>query len=159
MNSEIKMKEQLVKHLQGGEAFCPLANMIDEISFEDIGKRSAALPYSFYELFYHIYYTQKDILDYCLAKDYKRGNWPDDYWPESQAPDSEEGWEDLKADYFENRNDLEDFVMHPETNLMAPVKNSEEHSALRELLLVIEHTSYHTGQLLILLRLLGLYKS
>ena len=153
------MKEQLVKHLQGGEAYLSLANFLDEIPYDKVGKRPGSLPYSFYEVFYHIAYAQKDIIDYCIAEGYKSPNWPDDYWPDIQFPETEEDWEELKADYFECRKDFEDFIMDPENRLMQPVKNGEEHSLLRELMLVIEHTSYHTGQLLVILRLLGLHKS
>ncbi|MDT0649099.1 DinB family protein [Autumnicola edwardsiae] len=156
---EKQMKEQLIKHLQGGEAYLSLANFLDEIPYDKIGKRPGTLPYSFYEVFYHIAYAQKDIIEYCTAEEYKSANWPDDYWPETQFPESEEDWEELKADYFECRKDFEDFIMNPENQLMQPVKNGENQTLLRELMLVIEHTSYHTGQLLVILRLLGLHKS
>ncbi|WP_373056804.1 DinB family protein [Zunongwangia sp. H14] len=159
MASEKEVKKQLIKHLQGGEAYLSLGKFLDEIPFEEIGKRPQSLPYSFYELFYHIHYAQKDIIEYCTAEEYKSGNWPDDYWPENPAPESEEDWEDLKADYFECRKDFEDFILNPKNKLMEPVKNGENHSLLREIMLVIEHTSYHTGQLLVILRLLGLHKS
>ncbi|MDT0687067.1 DinB family protein [Autumnicola psychrophila] len=156
---EKQMKEQLIKHLQGGEAYLSLAKFLDEIPYDKIGKRPEMLPYSFYEVFYHIAYAQKDIIEYCTAEGYKSANWPDDYWPDIQFPESEEDWEELKADYFECRKDFEDFILDPENRLMQPVKNGEDHTLLRELMLVIEHTSYHTGQLLIILRLLGLHKS
>ncbi|MDT0675964.1 DinB family protein [Autumnicola musiva] len=159
MNSEKEIKKQLIKQLQGGEAYLSIAKFVDEIPFEEIGKRPQSLPYSFYELFYHIHYAQKDIIEYCSAEEYQNANWPDDYWPKKVSPENEEEWEDLKADYFECRKDFEDFILDPKNKLMEPVENSENHTLLRELMLVIEHTSYHTGQLIVILRLLGLHKS
>ncbi len=151
-------KEQLVKHLKGGEAFASLESFIDKIPFEKLGERPYNLPYSFYELFYHIVFAQKDILEYSISGDYKTSNWPEDYWPNKSAPQNREAWEKLKKDYFDDRDILENFLMDPKNDLNISVRNSENHTLLRETLLVIEHTAYHTGQMLIILRLLGLYK-
>lgn len=151
-------KEQLVKHLKGGEAFTSLESFIDKIPFEKLGERPYNLPYSFYELFYHIVFAQKDILEYSISGDYKTSNWPEDYWPDESAPQNRETWEKLKKDYFDDRDIFENFLMDPKNDLNISVRNSENHTLLRETLLVVEHTAYHTGQMLIILRLLGLYK-
>lgn len=150
-------KQQLIKQLKGGEAFTSLEDFVDKIPFEKLGERPHNLPYSFYELFYHIVAAQKDILDYSISKDYKAANWPDDYWPDSRSPKTEKDWTNLKNDYFEDRRVFAEFILDSENQLNTPVRNSENHTLLREILLVIEHTAYHTGQMLILLRLLGLY--
>ena len=47
------LKEQLLKHLKGGEAFMPVSELLEKISFKKSGKRPVGLPYSFYEIFYH----------------------------------------------------------------------------------------------------------
>jgi len=47
--------------------------------------------------------------------------------------------------------------MDPNNNLSKPVNSETKNILLREVLLVIEHNAYHTGQLLIVLRSLGLY--
>ncbi|SKB61906.1 DinB superfamily protein [Salegentibacter holothuriorum] len=151
-------KEQLLKHLKGGEAFASLESFINEIPFEKLGERPHQLPYSFYELFYHVVFAQKDIIEYAISGDYKAANWPDDYWPKESAPNTSEDWEKLKKDYVDDRNVLENFLLDPKNDLNIPVRNSEHHTLLREVLLVIEHTAYHTGQMLIVVRLLGLYK-
>ncbi|PKD19351.1 hypothetical protein APR41_16420 [Salegentibacter salinarum] len=151
-------KEKLIKHLEGGEAFMALEDFIDKIPFEKLGEKPHNLPYSFYELFFHIVFAQKDILEYSNSKNYKTSKWPDDYWPKESAPITEEAWDELKKEYFEDRERFKKFILDADTELNLPVKNSENHSLLREIMLVIEHTAYHTGQMLILLRLLGLYK-
>lgn len=150
--------QQLVKHLKGGEAFLPLEDFINKIPFEKLGERPHNLPYSFYELFYHIVFAQKDILEFSISGDYKTSKWPDDYWPNERAPKTEETWEKLKKNYFEDRDIFENFILDAENGLSLPVRNSENHTLLREILLVIEHTAYHSGQMLVVLRLLGLYK-
>lgn len=159
MQTSAGMKKQLINHLKGGNAFMPVDEMLPKIKFRDIGKRPAGLPYSFYELFYHIRFTQLDILQYCRDKDYREHSWPADYWPSQQTSDNEEAWEDLKAKYFKEREELADLILSKDIELSDSVPSNKNHTYFREILLVIEHTSYHSGQLLILLRLLGLHSS
>ena len=157
MISEITSREQLVKHLEGGLAYRAIDDFLDEIPFEKTGIRPSGLPYSFYEIFFHIVFAQKDILEYTISGNYKTKNWPEDYWPATMQPENKQVWEDLKADYFEDRKLLKDFILDTNNDLSGTIKNSEDHSLLREVLLVIEHTAYHTGQLVIIQRLLGVY--
>jgi len=157
MSVENEQRKQLVKHLEGGLAYVSIDNFLDGIPFNKIGVRPAGLPYSFYEVFYHIAFAQKDILEYTTSGEYKTPNWPDDYWPGKPDPDNEEAWEDLKAEYFEDRRVFRDYILDIKNDLNKPVPNSDEHSLLREVFLVVEHTAYHTGQLLTIQRLLGVY--
>ncbi|HSP12255.1 MAG TPA: DinB family protein [Salegentibacter sp.] len=150
-------RQQLVKHLMGGEAFIPIQDFIQEFPFEKLGERPPGLPYSFYEVFYHIRFTQKDILDFCLADSYKTPNWPEAYWPDSAKPENEAAWEKLKEHYFQERDHFASFILNKENKLQEPVKNARDQSLLREIMLVVEHTAYHTGQLLVISRLLGVY--
>ncbi|MAN26099.1 MULTISPECIES: DinB family protein [Mesonia] len=151
------MKEQLIKHLQGGEAFTPIDQILEEITFEKLGERPYGLPYSFYELFYHIVFAQQDIFEYISNNNYKAPKWPDGYWPKEQAPNNEQAWEDLKNKFFKDREELIKLIQQSETDLNQTIKNSDKHSLFRELLLIVEHNAYHTGQLLIILRLLNLH--
>lgn len=159
MKAERLYKRQLEKHLFGGEAFMPVDEMLKKISFDQLGIRPAELPYSFYELFYHIWFTQRDIMEYCRDQNYSAPKWPQDYWPKKQAPANPEAWEDLKNAFFEDREKLRGLLAFDEMDLSGPVPSTKEHTFFREILLVIEHTAYHTGQLLILLRHLGLHTS
>ncbi|MDQ7918572.1 DinB family protein [Mesonia sp. MT50] len=154
------VRKQLVKHLHGGEAFVPVSKMLQEIPFHQLGERPKDLPYSFYELFYHIMYTQKDILEFCVSTNYKTSDWPNEYWPEHKQPKSEEDWETLQHEYTSNLKSLTAFIEDTSNSLTQPVKNGkDEQTLLRESLLVVEHTAYHTGQLLVVLRCLGLHTS
>lgn len=85
-------KEQLIKALKGGEAFQPLKTHLEQVPFEKIGIRPEGLPYSIYELFYHIVYTQKDILNFVFSDKYQNPKWPEDYWPKNLAPQSKNEW-------------------------------------------------------------------
>lgn len=158
MAEERKICERLAKHLDGGEAFMPLKEILEKISFEDINTRPDNLPYSLYELFFHIVFTQKDIVKFTCSDDYTEPKWPDYYWPKEKICPREEEWETLKAEYLTDRERLKNFLLNEENKLTEAVKNGkDEQNLLREVILLIEHSSYHTGQMLILLRLLNLH--
>jgi len=154
MNDQSRMKQQLVKHLEGGRAFSPISTVLDNIRFEDLGERPNGLPYSFYELFAHIRISQLDILEYCTKDDYSAPEWPDDYWPDNPAPASAEAWKNLMDAYFRERKEFCDLILRPDTDLMNPLEANEDHNLLRQAELIIEHTAYHTGQLYVIYRLL-----
>lgn len=153
------IKNQVVEHLNGGEAFYPIDKMLEEITFKKVSIRPPGLPYSFYELFYHIVYAQKDIIDFCLAEDYSQSDWPKDYWPKNQAPSNNDEWQKLKDGYFNDRKTLSNYIVKEETDLSEIVKHGEAQTLIREILLIIEHSAYHTGQMLVVLRLLDLHKN
>ncbi len=157
MDQEKTIRELLARHLEGGEAFSTVSDFLEEIKYDKLGERPHGLPYSFYELFYHIRFAQKDILDYCTADSYSNPDWPGDYWPSCQKPDSKEDWESLKNSFFKEREQLVNFVKDPRNMLLKPVKHSDNKTLMREILLVIEHNAYHTAQLVVVLRLLGLH--
>lgn len=159
MHIDKHIKQQLLKHLGGGEAFVPLQKIIAAVSFEKAGVRPYGLPYSVYDLFYHIAYAQKDIIDFCTAAVYTAPDWPRDYWPEATAPSSEKEWEQLKTSYFKERENFKDFIKNDQNNLLDLAAHGESQSLLREILLIIEHTAYHTGQLVVLQRLLNEFET
>lgn len=158
MSEDIKIRERLAKHLEGGEAFMPVTEILKKIAFEDINIRPGNLPYSFYELFFHVVFTQKDIVKFTCSEDYTEPRWPDYYWPKEKVCKNKNDWESVKADYLVDRERLKKFLLDPDNALTEPVKNGKDHQTLiREVMLVIEHTAYHAGQMLIVLRLLNLH--
>ena len=157
MDEIAQIKTRLCSHIKGGQAFITIDELLKEIPADKLGIRPNDLPYSLYELFYHIRFTQQDILEYCINKEYREHNWPEDYWSKDTAPENEEAWENLKQEYFRERELLIQHLQAPETNLLSPVKTNPDHTLLREVLLVIEHTAYHTGQMLVLTRQLGIH--
>lgn len=153
-----QLREQVVKHLQGGQAFMPIKNMLKEITFDQLGIVPDGLPYSFYQLFYHIRLAQHDILEFSRNPDYQSPDWPEGYWPEEKAPTDEQAWKQLVDAYFEERQQLCDLVSDPENDLFKPIPHGSGQTLFREAILVVEHSAYHTGQLLLILRLLGLHE-
>ncbi|MEX0648798.1 MAG: DinB family protein [Balneolaceae bacterium] len=152
---EKKLRNQLVSHLKGGQAFTPVDRLIKNITFDCIGIVPDELPYTFYQQFYHIWFTQADIINYCRNPDYQAPDWPGNYWPEQKAPETEQKWQELISAYSDEREEFCKFILDTSNNLFQPFSANEDHNLFREIQLVIEHTSYHTGQLFVIYRLLS----
>lgn len=157
-SSQRYLRQKLAEHLEGGEAFNPIEGLLDKIPFDKAGIIPHPLPYSLWQQLYHIRYTQHDILEFSRDPNYKTPIWPDDYWPSNSSPTSEEAWEALKKSYFQEKADFIRLIKDESVDLFKPFQHGEGQTLFREALLIIEHTAYHTGQLLILMRMLGLYK-
>ncbi|WKN46084.1 DinB family protein [Tunicatimonas pelagia] len=158
LSSSVQLRQQLVKHLEGGEAFVPLDTIVHNIPFDKLGMVPDGLPYSLWQQFYHLRYTQLDILEFCRNPTYASVKWPDNYWPSETKPEDWQQWNRIVNAYFSERSELAELTTNPKNNLMKPLSHGEGQMLLREVLLVIEHTAYHTGQILIILRLLGEYE-
>lgn len=152
-------RRQLAKHIEGGEAFMPLSNIINKVPYDQLGVIPKGLPYSLWQQFYHIRFAQFDLLDFSRNPQYKQPKWPDDYWPKATAPSSPQEWEETVSLFFQERKEFIKLVLDPGLDLYKPLPHGNGQTLFREALLALEHNAYHTGQLLIILRLLGLHSS
>ena len=115
------------------------------------------MPYSIWQIAEHIRITQKDILDFSANINYKELNWPDDYWPENAAPENQAAWENtIKA----INDDLDEFItlLNNAENIYKLFDHGTGQTLLREAMLIADHNSYHTGEIIVLRRLLGNWK-
>lgn len=155
VNSHRVTREQIVQQLEGGQAFLEVEKLLEEVDFEDLGKRPSGLPYSFFEQFFHMRVAQFDVLDFIRNTYYEPKNWPEDFWPVETEPASEEEWNQLKESYFKERNELMNIILDEKNGLHAEVNHGEGQTLLSEVLMVLQHNAYHTGQLAIIFRLLN----
>ncbi|MFI2743955.1 DinB family protein [Zhouia sp. PK063] len=158
MEKDLLLRQQLVNHLKGGLAFMSIKKMLDKITFEQLSIQVNNLPYTFYQQFYHMYFAQKDIIDFCIDKNYKEPSWPKDYWTDKKGPESEEKWNVLVNAFFNEREEFCNYLLNYANDLHTILPNGNSQTLLREAILITEHNAYHTGQLLIILRLLHLHK-
>jgi hypothetical protein len=119
------------------------------------GVAPPGLPYSAWQLLEHLRLAQEDILEFCRDPAYRERKWPDDYWPASPEPPSEEAWDRSVADFRRDREELRRLGADPGLDLFARIPHGTGQTYLRELLLVADHNAYHVGQLVLVRRLLG----
>ncbi len=117
------------------------------------GRRPRGLPHSPWELLEHIRLAQRDLLDFCRDPAYVEGDWPAAYWPKSPVPPSPRAWKASLEAVAADREAFQEFV-RTTPDLLAAIPGHAGKTILRSVLLAIDHTSYHVGQLLIARKLL-----
>lgn len=153
MNAAVR--DHLARALHWGEAHASLDDAVAGLPAKLRGRVPEGLPYSPWQLLEHIRITQHDILDFCRNPAYEEMKWPDDYWPEAAEPPSAAAWDDSLRRIAEDRSALETLAQDASVDLAARIPHGTGQTYLRELLLVIDHTAYHLGELIVVRRLLG----
>jgi DinB superfamily len=123
------------------------------------GMAPGGLPYSPWQLLEHMRLTQHDILEFCREPSYRERHWPVDYWPPSSAPPTAAAWDRSISGFREDLTELKRLGSDPDVDLFAPIPHGNGQTYLRELLLVADHTAYHVGELVVVRRCLGIWKS
>ena len=149
------LRDHLARALGWAEAHMSLDDAAADLAEPLRGLVPAGLPYSPWQLIEHIRITQHDILDFCRNPKYEEITWPDDYWPKSPAPPSSGAWDASVRRIREDRAALEALARDTSIDLTAPIPHGTGQTYLREILLVIDHTAFHMGELIVARRLLG----
>jgi hypothetical protein len=149
------IKEQLTQLLTGAHAHVTFEDTVAGIAFENIGKKPGNLPYSIWQLVEHIRITQWDILEFSRNRDHQSPEWPKAYWPDADAPADENEWQNCLCGIRSDRDEFVELLNKPESDLYTPFSYGTGQTLLREAMLIADHTSYHTGQILEVRRLLN----
>jgi len=156
------MRRELKALLDGGQAHVGLEEATKGFPARLRGKVVEELPYSAWQIVEHIRIAQRDILNYCRNHDgsYKERKWPEDYWPKESAPPSATAWGESLKRIKVDRRELETLLKESDSEgLVAAFPWGKGQTLLREVLLVADHAAYHLGELVVLRRLLGCWKS
>src|SRR5262249_32131888 len=152
---ERALRDQLAKALAWREAHTGYDRAVEGLSTEARGRRPAGMPHSPWEIMEHLRITQHDILDFCVNPRYEEMKWPDDYWPANPAPSSDAAWEASAAAFRRDVKALQDLATKSDLDLFAVIPHGSGQTYLRELLLIIDHTAYHVGEMVAVRRMLG----
>jgi len=159
MKDDALLREQLGRLLAWEDAHVGFDTAVDGISAELRGQRPSNLPYSPWQLVEHLRVTQRDILEFCRNPNYQELKWPDDYWPPSAAPPSPAAWDESIRQFRQDRKALQQLAADRQVDLAARIPHGDGQTYLRELVLAADHAAYHIGELVVVRRLLGIWKS
>lgn len=146
--------DNLINLLNRGNAHISLDEALKDVSFEILGKKPDGLPYSIWQLAEHIRIAQSDILNFSKDAQYQSPHWPDDYWPKEAKPPSEEAWKNCTTQIKKDRKSFITLLQNSADTLFAPFEHGDCQTLLREALVLADHQSYHTGEIIILRRIL-----
>jgi hypothetical protein len=156
--SDQALRTHLMRLLDWRDAHVSFDGAVNGIPAEQRGIQPANLPYSLWQLVDHVRFTQHDILEFCVNPKYDQPNWPDDYWPATVAPPSEQAWNDSLAGFRADREALKKLAAeHPD--VFGKIPHGSGQTYFRELVLVADHNAYHVGQIVLVRRLLDIWPS
>jgi hypothetical protein len=151
----VEIRETLVRALGWEDGHVGFETAVAGLLPEHRATIPAGLPYSIWQVAEHIRLTQRDILEFCYDPEYQERHWPDDYWPQSADPPDESTWQATCTAVADDRNALARLVRDSARSLVAPIPHGDGQTLLREAVLVIDHTAYHVGQIVLLRKALG----
>ncbi len=151
---------QLLALLAGGQAHATLEAAVEDFPAAQYGAVPEGLPYSAWQVLEHLRITQRDILDFCSPPEggYKPLAWPAQYWPEQTAPPTPQSWDETLGSLQEDAAAFAAKLTEAGADLYTPFSWGDGQNLLREALLIADHNSYHTGELVVIRRLLGIWK-
>ncbi len=149
------LHEQLRKVLDWREAHADWKQALTGLDPAHRGLRPAGSPHSAWDLLEHVRLAQRDIIDFTRDPKHVSPDWPSGYWPKSLAPADEAEWEMSVREFFHDLQEMEKLVSDPRTDLFARIAHGTGQTFLRQVLLLIDHNSYHLGQLVLVRRLLA----
>jgi uncharacterized damage-inducible protein DinB len=154
MDNNNVIKQQLAQLLQKSFAHANLDKALEHLDFKSLGIKLPHLPYTIWQLVEHIRIAQQDIVDFSENRNYQPLPWPEGYWPKETEPKNEQQWEDTLQEIRKSLADFTAFMMDEQQDLLKPFPHGEGQHLFREAILIIDHLSYHTGQIVLIRRLL-----
>jgi DinB superfamily len=149
------LREQLVALIDGYGARMPFDAAVADFPDEAINRRAPNVLYTPWHLLEHIRIAQADILDYIRNRNYLAPNWPEEYWPKPDAVATPEQFARSVVAFKADQAALGKLVADPATDLLSVIPGTPGHTIVREVRLLGDHNSYHTGEFTILRQVMG----
>ena len=151
------LREQLARFLDWEEAHVSFDKAVAGVPVKAQGIRPPGFDHSAWELLEHLRLGQADIYDFCVNRAYRHKKWPEDYWPKVPAPRDARVWRASVAAYRNDRKKFQALARDPAIDLFAAIPHGDGQTYIREILLAVDHASYHVGQIVAVRRALGLW--
>jgi uncharacterized damage-inducible protein DinB len=154
MNEKV-LRENLINALTKEQAHLSLKSVLINLKAENRNKKPSPDFHSVWQLLEHIRITQEDIVQYILDPDWKSPKWPEGYWSKKNGEISDEEWNSSISKFDDDLQKLIDIVKDEKIDLTSVIPHTKNHTYLREILIVIDHNSHHTGQIIATRKMIG----
>lgn len=155
MDNIHQLRNQLVELIKSRNAHLGFDAAIKNLPPEKRALRPGKLPYSVWELVEHIRISQWDIVEFSMNPDHQSPSWPEGYWPEGPNGYRDDLWEESIRSIRFDRQRMIDLVSDENSDLFTPFPHGNGQNLLREAMLVADHNAYHTGQIVVVRRLMN----
>ena len=146
---------QLTQLLEGGNAHATFEQAVAELPAPLRNQAVPGVPYTIWHLVEHLRIAQWDIVEFTLDPNHESPEWPAGYWPTKDSAVDEAGWQAALEAIARDQQRFLDLLHDPATDLFTPLPHGDGQNVLREALLIGDHAAYHTGEIILLRRLLG----
>ncbi len=146
---------ELTALLEGGNAHVTFEQAVADLPAPLRNQTMPDLPYTIWQLVEHLRIAQHDIVEFCLHPAHVSPEWPAGYWPAQEMAVDEAGWQATLTQLATDQQRFIDLLEDPATDYFAPLPHGDGQNILREALLLGDHAAYHTGEIVLVRRLLG----
>jgi DinB superfamily len=153
------LRQHLLDLMRGGNAHATFDAAVEDFPAALRGKKPEGAEHTAWQLLEHLRIAQWDILEFSRSAKHPALKWPDDYWPKTDAPPTPAAWTNSVRKFRADLKAMAKLVADKKSDLFAPIPHGDGQTLLREALLVADHNAYHVGQLILVRRLLGNWKS
>jgi DinB superfamily len=158
MENDKLLRKHLINLLEGGDAHATFDDAVAGLPAALQGKTPKGAEHSPWQLLEHLRIAQWDILEFAVNPKHKSPKWPEGYWPKIAEPPDHKAWQKSVQAF---RSDVKRFtrlLANDSTDLFAKIPHGDGQTVLRQALLAADHNAYHLGQLVLVRRLLGVWK-
>ena len=155
------MKSLIEQFLTQYMSHFPFEKAIENFPTDKINEQPPNSPFGFWELLEHIRRLFQDIVDYVFDENYEYIHSDNKYWPaKSNHPVSGTAWNQTIDEIRRLYSEVENLVKDENTVLTNELKYQKGtgHTYLRQLLMIIDHNSYHIGQFILMRKLLNIWQ-
>lgn len=152
-------RRDLTDSLTKAVAHVTVKEALEDLDPKNRNIRLPGIDHSIWEELEHIRIAQEDIVTYTLGENYKEIKWPDDYWPKNNDELTDELWNKTLKDFFSDIDKITELINNYNIDLTSEIPHGEGRTYLREILLIIDHNSYHLGKILLIRKKLNDWKS
>ena len=154
-HSRAALLAELAQLLAGGNAHATFEQAVADLPAPLRNQAVPQVPYTIWQLVEHLRIAQWDIVEFCLNPAHESPEWPAGYWPDRSLAVDEAGWQAALRAIAHDQQRFVDLLENPATDLFAPLPHGNGQNIFREALLIGDHAAYHTGEIILLRRLLG----
>lgn len=158
MKKDADLRRHVLELLEGKHAHVDFNTALADFPAPLRGKKPKGAPHTAWQLLEHIRIAAWDILEFSRSAKHVSPKWPDGYWPQTEAPPSAAAWNKSLQQLRADMKAMKKLVESDKTDLFKPIPHGTGQTILREALLIADHNAYHIGQLVLLRRLLGVWK-
>ncbi len=149
------LREQLAKLLDGAEAHTDWRKAFADVPENLQGVKPQGAPHTAWQLLEHMRIAQWDILEFSRNPKHVSPQFPEGYWPPTEAPPDSRAWKKSADAFGRDLAEMKKLVADSKTDLFEPIAHGDGQTILREALLVADHNAYHLGQIVLVRKMLG----